>query len=145
MMVRRLSLTKQTHRRGAALIAALICVLLVSLMSTVLVKTALVQRDQLERDARQVQADWLAQSALDRSLARLATDAGYTGESWAPATAEGQTIGRVRIEIVPAADGDGSARLLRATADVPDDPVNRARVVREWTLSTQNMSVSSSD
>ena len=145
MMVRRSSLTKQSNRRGAALIAALICVLLVSLMSTVLVKTALVQRDQLERDAWQLQADWLVQSALDRSLARLAADAGYTGESWAPATTEGKTIGRVRIEIVPAADGDSSARLLRATADVPDDPVNRARVVREWTLSTQNMSVSSSD
>jgi len=145
MLVRRSSLTKPSRRRGAALIAALICVLLVSLMSTVLVKTALVQRDQLERDAWQVQADWLAQSALDRSLARLAADAGYTGESWTPTTTEGQTIGRVRIEIVPADGGDGSARLLRATADVPDDPVNRARVVREWTLPTSNMSVSSSD
>lgn len=144
MMVRRSSLTNQSHRRGAALIAALICVLLVSLMSTVLVKTALVQRDQLERDSWQLQADWLAQSALDRSLARLAADAGYTGESWAPATTEGKTIGRVRIEIVTAADGDGSAR-VRATADVPDDPVNRARVVREWTLPTRNLSVSSSE
>lgn len=147
MMERRSLLMQRdaTRRRGAALVAALICVLLVSLMSAVLVKTALVQRDQLERDAWQTQADWLAQSALERSQTRLEADAAYAGESWAPVTSDGRPIGRVHIEIVPAADGDSSARMLRATADVPDDPVNRARVVREWKLTAVNMSVSSSD
>jgi hypothetical protein len=127
------------------LIAALICVLLVSLISGVLVKTALVQRDQLERDAWQAQADWLAQSALERSLARLEADATYAGESWAPVTAAGRPIGRVHIEIIPADDRDDTVRRLRATADVPDDPVNRTRVVREWRLPSAKTSVSSSD
>jgi Tfp pilus assembly protein PilV len=133
---------RTSRRRGAALIAALICVLLVSMMSAVLVKTALVQRDQLEQDAWQLQADWLAQSALERTIARLKTDAEYTGETWMPATAQGTPIGRVTIEIVQAS-GDTTERLLRATADVPDDPVRRARVVREWRLSGEKSSVSS--
>jgi Tfp pilus assembly protein PilX len=147
MMVRRSPQTRPgaTRRRGAALIAALICVLLVSMMSAVLVKTALVQREQLERDAWQVQADWLAQSAMERALARLESDVGYAGESWAPVTSEGKSIGRVNIDIIPAVEGDTSVRRVRATADAPDDPVNRARVVREWKFFVEKMSVSSSD
>lgn len=126
--------TERGRRTGAALVVALICVLLVSLLSTVLVRTALVQRDQLEIDAWQAQAEWLAQSAIDRSVAQIGTDDAYTGETWLPATTDGRTIGRVVIEVASSEDGGESTRRLRITADVPDDPIRRSRIVRERTI-----------
>jgi hypothetical protein len=135
--------TNGGRRTGAALVVALICVLLVSLLSTVLVRTALVQRDQLENDAWQAQAEWLVQSAIERAVASLESDVGYTGETWLPATGDGRTIGRVVIEVASSEEGGESTRKLRVTADVPDDPVRRSRIVREWPLALNSPSASS--
>lgn len=118
-------------RRGAALVVALICVLVVTMVSAVLVRTALVQREQLERDAWLLQADWLAASAHERSLALLASQADYAGETWLPTTADGRALGRVVVEIAESGD---PGRELRVTVDVPDHPVERVRVVRSWRL-----------
>ncbi|MBL8849427.1 MAG: hypothetical protein JNG89_07075 [Planctomycetaceae bacterium] len=120
-------------RQGAALVVALICLLLVSMLSAVLIRTALAQRDQLQRDAWQLQAEWLAQAGLERALVRLGSDPAYTGETWQTAAGDGKPIGRVDITVAAADDGAGG-RLLKLSVNVPDDPVNRAHVEREVLL-----------
>jgi len=118
----------------------MICLLLVSMLSAVLVRTALAQREQLERDAWQLQAEWLVQSGLERALAKRAADAKYTGETWRPAGEDSAVIGRVEIVVAAATDGSGG-RVLKLAVDVPDDPVNRAHVAREMILPETDSSI----
>ena len=132
--------TAVATRHGATLIVAMICLLLVSMLSAVLVRTALAQREQLERDAWQLQAEWLAQSGLERALAKLDMDAAYTGETWRPAGEDSAVIGRVEILVAAATEGSGG-RVLKLTVDVPDDPVNRAHIGREINLPEVDSSI----
>src|SRR5262245_49873902 len=86
-------------RRGAALVVAMICTLLVSLISAALVRTTLLQLEQLQHDEWQLQAEWLAESALDLATSRLG-DVNYHGETWLPHTVDGaQLLGRVEIKV----------------------------------------------
>ena len=59
----RLTRSSHTRRSGAALVVAMICLLLVTMIATVLVRVVLTQRDQLERSAWQQQADGSASGA----------------------------------------------------------------------------------
>mgnify|MGYP006969382856 CR=1 FL=1 len=127
-------------RRAAVLVVALMCLLLAGVFAVSLVQHALRQRDQVLRDEWQMQAYWLADSAIDRAAQRVSVDQDYSGEVWRPASAgpagEGdKLIGQVEIRVTrePAVDGVLRTRVL-VIADVPDDPVDRARVRRETVL-----------
>ena len=83
-----------------------------------------------------LQAEWLAQAGLDRALARLASSAGYAGESWvlaprdlglpeAPAAQPGKAaLVSIKIEKPP---GAPERRLIKVQADFPPDLPHRAR------------------
>ena len=45
-------------------------------------KLIAVQRQSVELQTRQIQAGWLAESAVQRASARLAADGSYRGETW---------------------------------------------------------------
>lgn len=127
-------------RTGAALAVALICALLVSLMSAVLVRTALVQVERLTHDEHQLQAEWLAQSGLALAAQRLRADPEYVGETWLPPAVGGTgALGRVVIEIRSKDVEEATAMaMIHVTADVPDDPVERVRVERVSRLPAEN-------
>jgi hypothetical protein len=63
-------------------VAVLVCLVVVTLVSGVLLKVGLAHRDQVRSQEHRLQAEWLAQSGLERALARLAADRGYEGETW---------------------------------------------------------------
>lgn len=115
------------RRQGTALIIAMICLLLASALTVSLVQVAVLQREQVLRDEWQLQAEWLAESALDRAAARLVADPEYAGETWRPQLpGEAEPLGRVEIAVER---GDEPGRVqVTAVADVPDDPDERARV-----------------
>lgn len=130
--------TGRSSRSGAALIVAMICLLLAGMLCTVLVRTALAQREQLERDAWHLQAEWLVQSALNRAEAKLESDPAYAGETWTP-THDGGVIGRVEIAIV--SESGGTGRVLQMTVNVPDETLKRAHIEREVRLGAQDSSI----
>lgn len=136
------SAVARRSRTGAALIIALICVLLVSMIAMMLVRTALLQLDQLTQEEQWMQADWLAESALSLSAARLRDNPTYAGEIWLPqSSGPSASLGRVVIEV--AASGEPktpSSRRIRVVVDVPDDPVKRVRVTRECRLTLADSS-----
>jgi Tfp pilus assembly protein PilX len=141
-MTRNRRTQRRERRPGAALVIALVGLLLVTTISAVLMRLALTQRHQLEREARRQQADWLALSGLQRAIARSAADPAYAGETWAPVShGDGAALGRVEI-VIRTADGSDSAAVqtLQITVDVPDDPVERVRVVRRWNLQAADSS-----
>jgi len=120
--------SKPAGRRGAALVVALVCLAVASAVFMSLLKVAVAQRGALESHAWQVQAAWLAESALERAAARLAADADYPGENWKlPAEAFGGHHGAaVTIEVLGVSKRP-DCRLVRVRADYPDHPQHRSR------------------
>src|SRR2546428_2594757 len=99
-------------RRGAAVLAALVCLVLATLLWAAILRVGLARREQSHSDEQKAQAEWLAESGLERARARLAASAGYSGETWTVsaddlATRSGGIV-RIRVERV----GGGRGRWL---------------------------------
>ncbi len=122
-------------RRAAALFAALICVLVVGLFSSIVVKQAISRHRQLQDDEKRLQAFWLAESAFELALVRLQTTPDYTGETWntPPLEAVRGYQGRVEISVEPAAGAPGSL-LLQIRASYPGQGPRRFTVSKELVL-----------
>ena len=120
---------------------ALVCVAVASVFMVVMVRRALGEWKMVRLEARQVQCRWLAESALDRAAARLASDPKYQGEAWKIPAA--RLLGReqaaesesaaVKIEVTAPA-GKPAQRLIRVQADWPEAAAERARVSKQATI-----------
>jgi Tfp pilus assembly protein PilX len=121
---------------GAILVVALICLLLLTVLAASLTRTVIVQREQVIRDEWQLQAEWLAESALDRAAAQLQANPEYAGEEWRPGLTEGGIpLGNARIALAREETTNGATLIrIKTTADVPADGSNRARVERTTTV-----------
>jgi type II secretory pathway pseudopilin PulG len=134
--------TTSNSRRGMTTIAVLVCLVIITLISGALLKVGLAQRDANRERERRLQAEWLAESAVDRALARLSLDRNYAGETWsitagelglpettAPTQSTGQADRKaavVTIAVEPIA-GEANRRRIRVQADYPADPPRRSR------------------
>ena len=101
-------------------------------------KLIAVQRQSVELQTRQIQAGWLAESAVQRAAARLSAEANYRGETWNISAQDiggrdGATIA-IRVDDVP---GKSDRRTVHVEADYPDDPYQRARQSREVIVSVK--------
>ena len=85
--------TVTSTRNGAVLVVALICLLLLSVLAASLTRTVLLQREQVIREEWQLQAEWLAEAAIDRAVVRMESTPDYEGEEWRPVSNEGITLG----------------------------------------------------
>jgi len=117
------------------LVAVMVCLLVVLLMSAALVQGILAQSRQARVEQQQLQACWLAESALDRALAQLRTSSGYAGEEWR-VTAEqgGEPQAGTALIRVQTIDDDSRVRLVTVAVFWPDDPVHRFLEQREFTF-----------
>src|SRR5438105_13676666 len=70
------------RRRGLTVVAVLVCLVIVTLISGALLKVGIAHRDQVRAQGHKLQAEWLAQSGIDRAIAQLASKSDYTGETW---------------------------------------------------------------
>lgn len=123
---------RRQTRRGAVLIAALVCVAVAAVVFMSALKIASSQRQRMETELWQLQAVWLAESGLDRAAERLAAKPDFSGETWSiPAEQLGGSyaaVVRIRVESVR---DQPNSRLVRVEADYPDHPQDRARESRE--------------
>ncbi len=72
----------RTRRKGLAIIPALVCLLLVSLLCVAMIKLSRTQRNAARDEQSRMQVEWLAESGASRARARLAADPDYRGETW---------------------------------------------------------------
>ena len=114
------------HRRGLALLTAIVCIVILSAMSVSLVRTVLARLQEAELHAHQLQADALAQSALERGFAQRARDPAYPGEVWTPVV-PGSPALKADIQWVDSPDGGTLRVICLVPADVPR-PVRVERV-----------------
>jgi hypothetical protein len=108
-------------RRGIVMVVVLVCLAVAMTMGALLLKTAALGRRAADAQRRSVQAQWLAESGLERAVARLAADGQYQGETWTippQALAEGGLV-RIAVETPP---GRAARRLVRVEAEYPNDP-----------------------
>ena len=109
-------------RRGGAMIVALVCLTVSVLLIGSLLRIAVADRRQLRAEQTLLQADWLAESALNRTAYRLRNQPDYAGERWDIAAADlnGRHSGRVDISVA-VAEGDATRRSVTVTAVYPAD------------------------
>lgn len=122
-------------RRGVILILVLACLAIASVLLITGIKLALSSHHVARTFGWSVQAQWLAESGLERAAAQLAADADYSGETWKiPAdNLGGADAGIVTIEVKPVT-GQTNRRLVKVQSDFPDDPQDRVRYSKELTL-----------
>lgn len=120
------------RQRGVVLVAALVCLLIVTTMLGQMLLSVVRSGRQLhlERDRRQ--CELLLQAGIERAAHRAARDAEYSGETWRVPAADllGQGDGEVKIE--PVADENGSAARLHIVAEYPvgsEHSVRRSRTI----------------
>ena len=128
-------LRKMQQRRGAILIVVIVCLAIAGMLMASLSRLAAARHDVSRAEQWQVQATWLAESGLQRALARLAADPQYEGETWEPsADAFDENGAIVVIEVEGVSDGasDGpDQRTIRIVADYPNHPLHRCRRTKE--------------
>jgi type II secretory pathway pseudopilin PulG len=117
------------------MVPVLVALVILGLLSVALVRLAATERKRSRMDERRLQADWLAESALERASARLQADPDYTGETWEPSADElgGRDAGSVTIA-VEAVEGHPGRRAVRAQADYPKGSDRRARRTARATI-----------
>jgi Tfp pilus assembly protein PilX len=116
--------TIRPHRRGFAVAAVLVCLLAITLIGAGMVQS-LIEAQRSSRLAHdRLQALWLAESGVDRAVARLRTDNQYKGETWTLAAEEfdGRRGAVVEIAVEPAGDSGDNVRQIVVTATIGEGP-----------------------
>ena len=116
-------------RRGAVIILAMVCLIIVSAVGSSLVKSALLQRRQVIRDQQRHQAEWLAQAGLERAAAILQSNPEYTGDGWTvPLESQAGKPGHVAIRVE--AGDRTNHRTITVVAESPRDADRGATITR---------------
>lgn len=112
--------TPNLSRRGTVLVVAIVALMLVMSFMGMLLKTALAQRHVIREQGRDIQADWLAQSAAERAAARLQRDPDYTGETWSLSADDSglRFPAEMTIRVEPA-NNDAALRAVHVVALYP--------------------------
>ena len=90
-------------RRGAVLVVVMVCLLVVSLICAAVLKMSISEHRQVRMHEWKLQMEWLAESAIERAVAKLSADKDYTGETWKLSADEFglETSGNVKISVRP--------------------------------------------
>lgn len=118
-------------RNGTAMVAILICILVVTMLGATLTKRITAEYRQLSTVQHQAQAFWIAESAVQRALVQIEKDETYQGETWhIDATKLVDDLpGRAVIEVRPGSAAERGSE-IRVVAYYPDVPHRRVMVER---------------
>ena len=127
--------SRQSPRRGAIIVFAILALLVVSMLGAALLRTVSQSKQQLQREALHTQAVWLADSGAARAVAQLNASPDYIGETWA-VPAEQLSAGRtasVRIAVSPEPDHP-ERTIIAATAEYPHGSPTAIRITKRITV-----------
>jgi len=117
-------------RRGGALVVAM-----VTLIAGAVVRSLLAEHRQARQSQNELQAQWLAESALARAAVQLAQSSDYAGETWQPklsTSADEADSGTVEIQVEKLESPAPTQRIV-AIAHYPNHEWRRVTVRREYT------------
>jgi hypothetical protein len=118
------------HRSGLMIVAALVCLLVVTSIVGSMLKGALRARRELHTERDRRQTELLIDAGADRAVARLAAELDFRGDTWEILSTAivGRGGGRVTTEI--SLSTDQQFRRVRVVAEYPlggDFPIRRSR------------------
>ncbi len=115
-------------RRGAALVVAIVCTVLVTLMLGTVLKISITRNRNIRHHERALQAAWLAEAGLERARGQLAAQPDYAGETWnIDADSLEGTHGAVVTITVAVVKENPQARTVDVQADYPAELPQRVR------------------
>lgn len=117
-----------SRRRGVVILIAALFLVMATFVTIRLATAMVSEHRQMRLRQRQLQSVWLAESGIERAVAKLRWDAAYEGETWTlPAETTGQAFGGV-VEIqINMVDGESQRRLVSVVADFPAELPHRVR------------------
>ena len=123
-------MTARHHRRGAALFVTLVTLAVVTLIAAEALRSMIAAQRQSRLAADELQAHWLAESAVARALVLSRAQPEYKGETWRADIDDRAGVAEIRVE----QSSDGPPRIV-ALARFPDHPWRRVVVSRTYSLS----------
>ena len=135
------TLSQPIRRRGAALLVMMLCLLLVTIALGSLLELAFAERTQVRHEQARQQAEWLAESGVQRAVYQLALSVEYDGETWRMARSQlgGPDEGQVTIE-VRHDDLSGAPLNVKVQATYPLGTRHHATVTRNLSVSFDSIS-----
>ncbi len=129
------------RRNGLMIIAALVCLLVVTSIVGSMLQSALRARRQLHAERDRRQTEMLLEAGADRAAARFAAEAEFRGDTWnLPAeTIVGHGDGRVTTQI--SRNADSEAWQIHVVAEYPlgrDYPIRRSHTFQLASPTTQS-------
>jgi type II secretory pathway component PulK len=128
-----ISTMKKSRRAGAVLVVAIVSILITSLILASLVQMTTLTRRQERAELLRLQAEWLAESAIERAADRLAADAKYTGEAWLISAPELGDGNEAKVDISIKAEPDG-AQMISVAAVYPSNSSSFAKISKQVTF-----------
>lgn len=131
---------KYVRNNGFVLLGVLVCLAVAGMLCAVFLRTVSTGRNRAERLERARQSDWLAESAIERAVARLRTDPSYAGESW---RVSAEQLGGSRpgvVSIVVRRDEAPDRFEIEVVADFPDGTMHRKRTSKTIAAAINNRS-----
>ena len=124
-------LARSSRPRGAVLAVVMVAILVILIIGTSMIRLGWLQRRQTTIEERRAQAQWLAESGLERAWAMLQKSADYQGETWKIPSAElgGRGDGVVTISIGPA-PGKAGQFSVRAASEYPMNVTFSAQITK---------------
>src|SRR5262245_5693484 len=139
----RIRRASHVRRRGAGLVIALVTLLVITSTMAAIIHSLLVDLRQTRQVANELQAQWLADSAVSRTAAQLRTNPDYAGETWKPLVGladDDRSAGVAEIRIERAKEPGSESRVI-VDARYPDHPSRRVVAKRTFLISpTKNNS-----
>ena len=124
----------RSSRRGAVLILVMVCMLIITMLLASLLKSALMQRRQLIREQYRVQAEWLAESALERAAQQRLENPQYQGEVWEISAEDLGTRYKATAEIELKREAKTDRLSIQARVQYPEDSTYRMTRTRKILL-----------
>ncbi|MCA9022720.1 MAG: hypothetical protein KDA74_21370, partial [Planctomycetaceae bacterium] len=108
-----------------------------------LLKQTKMELNQLNKSQHHLQATWLADAAVQRTIRKLRDNVSYSGETWLISPQEiGSTFpGEVIIEVDKESKQNQNIILIRTKASYPAQASERVRVIREWPVQLSNTEI----
>ncbi len=107
------------ERRGAVLVAALACLLIVMSIIGSMLQGALRARRQLHAERDRRQTELLLEAGVDRAAVQLRRDPEFRGETWKLVASEVTGRGDAQITITAAREAEGDPWQVQVVAEYP--------------------------
>lgn len=119
-------------RRGAVLIIALVCLVLLAAIGGTLLRWAAMEHKLLRARENESQARWLAEAGIERAATQLSKSTDYSGETWDIVATDLPSVEAARVRLsVKQSESRTEQRKIEVTVEYPFESETPTRLRKE--------------